>query len=864
MHISPLKVEIPDHLCLSLHNLDLTSLQHSMAEDRKTDQTSTLSLKADDGLFCRLEEENARLPPQDSTAFILAQIERQNALLEKDPKSITIQSNKLKAHLTTHQKLIRDTFYSPSFSTEIKEHDDIDWGFWEAVIKDFEQVALKLPHLLSVRLRYGIPSCIRGLIWQAMCKSASLHLETVYEQLCHEKSPHERMIQRDLSRTFPRIEMFKKENGEGQLSMRRVLEAYSLYDTEVGYCQGLAFLVGPLLMNMPETQSFCVFVRLMETYEMRSMFTLNMEGLQLRLFQFSNLLSEILPDLSAYFDTQGVHAAMYASQWFLTLFAYAFPIQLVIQIYDIIIAEGAAETIMRVAIAMLKRSQNIILTEKSEFEDILDYVTSSKLCFPYNGNYGSVIQDTVALSDIITKKKIDALQHKYETADIKSKRTELTGRFGFWKKRGSFSQKIMKKRPDIKRSSSIGEPNSPPLIKRWSSVSSGDWPSLASATTDDTSRSSFSSLPSFHSSVIRNTSASSLPPTIESTSSNDTIRNHPIESLVKELQQLKKKYQQTLDELTEVRYDKEDLASERDALKLTILELERRYYSKKKESLSEDDGKSLFEKIQQDENNRKDSCQFIHPTSSSSSYLGEEESILTVTSSVPSTDTQTEDIHSEVVHIKVKNFELQQHCEKLTFDLDLVRSQFDMVNEGQMALVDRLIHMKTDMDDLVKEKKSKDLQWLEINHENQLLRSQLKEMRHTLNERNDTNQTLLNEIQILKGTKVDAIMGDPKIIATLEITENEDDRLIPDYSLIQPRHTYSEDHGTMTKQERKISTWEELNTWDELQINNREDLKVNRDLRINTKGEPRPSLYGRVLSAISPKYSSVSGRGYSG
>lgn len=174
----------------------------------------------------------------------MAQIERQNALLEKDPKSIFIHSNELRAHFSTLQRLVKDNIVS------LNEEEEIDWGFWEAVIQDSDQVALRLPHLLSLKLRSGIPARVRGLIWQAMSKSASLHLETVYGQLCQERSPHERIIQRDLARTFPRIELFKQENGSGQTAMKRILEAYSLYDTEVGYCQGLAFLVGPLLMNV--------------------------------------------------------------------------------------------------------------------------------------------------------------------------------------------------------------------------------------------------------------------------------------------------------------------------------------------------------------------------------------------------------------------------------------------------------------------------------------------------------------------------------------------------------------------------------------------------------------------------------------
>ena len=31
---------------------------------------------------------------------------------------------------------------------------------------------------------------------------------------------------------------------------QNVVKAYSLYDEEVGYCQGLQFIVGPLLLNV--------------------------------------------------------------------------------------------------------------------------------------------------------------------------------------------------------------------------------------------------------------------------------------------------------------------------------------------------------------------------------------------------------------------------------------------------------------------------------------------------------------------------------------------------------------------------------------------------------------------------------------
>jgi hypothetical protein len=37
------------------------------------------------------------------------------------------------------------------------------------------------------------------------------------------------------------------------------------YDVEVGYTQGVAFIVAALLLNMPDEEAFCVLVRLMES-----------------------------------------------------------------------------------------------------------------------------------------------------------------------------------------------------------------------------------------------------------------------------------------------------------------------------------------------------------------------------------------------------------------------------------------------------------------------------------------------------------------------------------------------------------------------------------------------------------------------
>ncbi|KAF9358757.1 hypothetical protein BGX26_000969 [Mortierella sp. AD094] len=390
----------------------------------------------------KLEEQNNLLPPQDSTSFLLARLERQNGLLDTDPKAICIESNVLKGNLNTLQRLISDstTLNSPNSETvdpissgskalEPQEGDEeIDWEFWGMLVQDYNAVASKLPHLLAARVRQGLPSKLRGLIWQSMSQASSTYLETMYTQLLKEHSPYERIIQRDLARTFPQIDMFKEEGGKGQESLRNILKAYSLYDPHVGYCQGLGFLVGPLLMNMDEKEAFCVFVRLMETYDMRTMFTLNMEGLQLRLYQFSALLSEHLPMLHAHLSFHSIHAAMYASQWFLSLFAYTYPLPLVLRIYDVVFSEGAPETIMRVAVAFLKKNEEKLM-QLQEFEDLLE-VLSTKLYDVYEDNAGEVIRDAMALSSDISKDKMDALALAYvaELEDQQKRAGEVTSK----------------------------------------------------------------------------------------------------------------------------------------------------------------------------------------------------------------------------------------------------------------------------------------------------------------------------------------------------------------------------------------------------------------------------------------------------
>jgi hypothetical protein len=102
----------------------------------------------------------------------------------------------------------------------------------------------------------------------------------------------------------------------------------------------------------------------MNKYGLREMFIADMPGLHRSLFQFERLLEDLEPALYCHLRRRGVPPQLYATQWFLTLFAYRFPLQLVLRIYDLIFEEGLENTIVKFAVAIMRRNTETLLGMK--------------------------------------------------------------------------------------------------------------------------------------------------------------------------------------------------------------------------------------------------------------------------------------------------------------------------------------------------------------------------------------------------------------------------------------------------------------------------------------------------------------------
>jgi hypothetical protein len=101
----------------------------------------------------------------------------------------------------------------------------------------------------------------------------------------------------------------------------------------------------------------------MSKYGMREMFIRDMPGLHLQLYQFERLLEDFEPAVYCHLHRRGVDPNLYATQWFLTLFVYRFPLSLTIRIYDLLLSEGLG-AILKIAIALMHQNRETLLGMK--------------------------------------------------------------------------------------------------------------------------------------------------------------------------------------------------------------------------------------------------------------------------------------------------------------------------------------------------------------------------------------------------------------------------------------------------------------------------------------------------------------------
>uniref|UniRef100_A0A8C1YSF5 TBC1 domain family member 4 n=1 Tax=Cyprinus carpio TaxID=7962 RepID=A0A8C1YSF5_CYPCA len=231
----------------------------------------------------------------------------------------------------------------------------------------------------------GVPRQHRGEIWKFLSEQYLLRQEvpsnkppnndTPYKELLKQLTSQQHAILIDLGRTFPTHPYFSAQLGAGQLSLYNLLKAYSLLDPEVGYCQGLSFVAGVLLLHMCEEDAFHMLRFLMYDMGLRKQYRPDMIILQIQMYQLSRLLHDYHRELYTHLEQYEIGPSLYAAPWFLTAFASHFPLGFVARVFDMLFLQGS-EVIFKVALSLLGSHKPLIL-QHDNLESIVEFIKTT-------------------------------------------------------------------------------------------------------------------------------------------------------------------------------------------------------------------------------------------------------------------------------------------------------------------------------------------------------------------------------------------------------------------------------------------------------------------------------------------------------
>ncbi|OQU99435.1 Rab-GTPase-TBC domain-containing protein isoform 1 [Cladophialophora immunda] len=510
----------------------LEKTEEQVHKDEATDESTTL-------LLARLEKENAALATNPKAGITTTSRPRKNT------RPPSVQQLKRMVDGPQRQSLRYSLLPAPPM-TELE--------FWAALVQDYTQTAQRLPTLTSNKIRGGVPPPLRGVVWPSIAQAHDGFLHSEYQRLSNEPSPYDGLIGKDVGRSFPNVDMFREKDGDGQRMLGKVLKAFSLYDSKIGYCQGLGFVVGPLLMHMSEPEAFCILVRLMENYDLRSCYLPDLSGLHLRIYQFQQLLIRHLPALAAHLEELKVEP-LYVSQWFLSFFAVTCPLPMLLRIYDVILSEGATETLMRVALSLMQRNQKKLLA-CTEFEDAMQFLLSRSLWDTYAQHADDLVSDFVSLTGLVCRESLLSLEANFrhsqnltEAPSLKSAVSSFLGRFWAGSSHApSRSQNLSLMIPGNNKSvrkSSSGQSLTSTLNSL--ETSNTDTSTVATEMSDETPpKATVSAATSVHSAVV---------PTPDSSNRN---LHHQIEDLLTELSKVQRQHVELAQELQREREEREE------------------------------------------------------------------------------------------------------------------------------------------------------------------------------------------------------------------------------------------------------------------------------------------------------------------
>ena len=280
-----------------------------------------------------------------------------------------------------------------TFRAESPAHDDLVLGRVARNSASASGAAKQEPELTSAfgaLVRLGVPRYLRPTVWLAHSGAAArrdIAESGAYQQLVvdFERSSRptggpidgarataaviRQQIEKDLTRTFEG-EHTRVNSGVGKGWLKHILGAYSIKNSDIGYCQSMNFLAACLLMYLDEEESFWMLAVICEDLA-EGYYTPGLPGLQVDIRILQDLLRSLHPTLYALLQRCEVPLDLICSQWLMGLFSMNLPLETLFLLWDALFLHGHDILLATVLATLNLAMRNDTFANAEAFEDIV-------------------------------------------------------------------------------------------------------------------------------------------------------------------------------------------------------------------------------------------------------------------------------------------------------------------------------------------------------------------------------------------------------------------------------------------------------------------------------------------------------------
>lgn len=257
--------------------------------------------------------------------------------------------------------------------------DDFDFSCWESASRLIEIAENKPRHKISKKY---YEKEYNSLFQELHSKINTLDIRLSSEERKKLTDKKERIeknkiqIIKDLDRTFVESKSFGKDT-EGRKQLMNTLEVLALKYPDIGYVQGMNFLVAAILNHSSPPVALGIMIYLMDNLKMYYIYGEGLKGVSFHNELLSKHVEMQLPELSQHLKLHEINLEVFFTQWILDLFSHIIPLS---EYWSFLhnIMKHKWDFFYRLVLTMLEKMQPILLKMDdwgNILEEIKDYAS---------------------------------------------------------------------------------------------------------------------------------------------------------------------------------------------------------------------------------------------------------------------------------------------------------------------------------------------------------------------------------------------------------------------------------------------------------------------------------------------------------